>query len=312
MDAYRSLIGEGREDLRDQALVASWPRCLCGGIKEGTMPSRTQRDEDKLESRRSNLSQNRDRNEQSVLPKALASWDLPFGDAVVPYRSYYPGTQPDHLHAPYASSIHRAPTQPLIKLPQTVSESTGPIFSASLVSAATADLTRQHAGEPIGERIVVSGRVLDENGRPVRNTLVEVWQANACGRYRHDGDQHDAPLDANFTGAGRVVTDEMGYYQFKTIKPGSYPWRNHYNAWRPAHIHFSLLGPAFITRLVTQMYFPGDPLLPFDPIFNCTADEKARNRLISSFDWEKVVPDTNLAYKFDIVLRGRNETPFEV
>jgi protocatechuate 3,4-dioxygenase beta subunit len=174
-----------------------------------------------------------------------------------------------------------------------------------------ADLTRQHAGEPIGERILVSGRVLDENGKPVRNTLVEVWQANACGRYLHERDQHDAPLDPNFSGSGRVLTDDHGHYRFKTIKPGSYPWRNHHNAWRPAHIHFSLFGPAFVTRLVTQMYFPGDPLLPYDPIFNCTADEKARNRLISLFDWETVQPEYALAYKFDIVLRGREETPFE-
>jgi protocatechuate 3,4-dioxygenase beta subunit len=227
------------------------------------------------------------------------------------YRRYDPGTQPDHLHTPYESSLYRAPKQPLIRVPQTLGEVTGPRFSPSLVNAATADLTRRHAGEPIGERIFVSGRVLDECGRPVRNTLVEVWQANACGRYLHKADQHDAPLDSNFTGTGRVMTDQHGRYQFKTIKPGSYPWRNHYNAWRPAHIHFSLFGPAFATRLVTQMYFPGDPLLPFDPIFNCTADEKARTRLISAFDWDTVVPEYALAYKFDIVLRGRDETPFE-
>lgn len=230
---------------------------------------------------------------------------------VAVYRSYYPGTQPDHLHTPYASSVLRAPKQPLVRIPQTIGEVTGPTFSPSLVSAATADLTRQPGGEALGQRIVVSGRVLDENGTPVRHALVEVWQANSCGRYLHDGDRHDAPLDPNFTGTGRVMTDEHGRYQFETIKPGAYPWRNHYNAWRPAHIHFSLMGPAFVTRLVTQMYFPGDPLLPYDPIFNCTADEKARNRLISTFDWEKVRPEYALAYKWDIVLRGRNETPFE-
>ena len=248
---------------------------------------------------------NRDNKDKSATPGRQSQ------GPISEYRRYYPGTQPDHLHSMYASSIHRAPTQPLIRLPQTLSEVSGPRFSPSLVSAETADLSLQESGEAIGQRIWVSGRVLDENAKPVRNTLVEIWQANACGRYRHTGDQHDAPLDPNFTGAGRVMTDEHGHYQFKTIRPGSYPWRNHYNAWRPAHIHFSLLGPAFVTRLVTQMYFPGDPLLPYDPIFNCTADEKARNRLISSFDWELVVPEYALAYRFDIVLRGRNETPFE-
>jgi protocatechuate 3,4-dioxygenase, beta subunit len=227
------------------------------------------------------------------------------------YRLPYPGTQPDYLHPPYVSSINRAPKQPLIRLPQTVTEVTGPAFGPEFVDPRMADLTRQHAGEPIGERILVSGRVLDENGKPVRNTLIEIWQANACGRYLHKRDQHDAPLDPNFSGSGRVMTDDHGHYRIKTIKPGSYPWRNHHNAWRPAHIHFSLLGPAFVTRLVTQMYFPGDPLLPYDPIFNCTADEKARNRLISLFDWETVQPEYALAYKFDIVLRGRDETPFE-
>jgi protocatechuate 3,4-dioxygenase beta subunit len=227
------------------------------------------------------------------------------------YRSLYPGTQPEYLHRPYISSIDRAPEQPLIRLPQTITEITGPVFSPESVDPKMSDLTRQHAAEPIGERILVSGRVLDENGKPVSNTLVEIWQANACGRYLHKRDQHDAPLDPNFSGSGRVMTDDHGHYRFKTIKPGSYPWRNHHNAWRPAHIHFSLFGPAFVTRLVTQMYFPGDPLLPYDPIFNCTADEKARNRLISFFDWEKVQPEYALAYKFDIVLRGRDETPFE-
>jgi len=238
--------------------------------------------------------------------------DDPRMSPVAEYLRYYPGTQPDYLHAPYVSSIHRAPTQPMIKLPHMVGEVTGPRFSSALVNSSTADLTLQSTGEAIGQRIFVSGHVLDENSKPVRQTLIEVWQANACGRYRHKGDRHDAPLDPNFVGVGRVMTDEHGRYQFKTIKPGPYPWRNHYNAWRPAHIHFSLLGPAFATRLITQMYFPGDPLLPHDPIFNCTTDEKARNRLISTFDWEMVAPEYALAYNFDIILRGRNETPFEV
>jgi len=173
------------------------------------------------------------------------------------------------------------------------------------------DLTRQHSGEPLGERIIVSGRVLDENSRPVPHTLVEIWQANAAGRYLHNIDQHHAPLDPNFTGSGHAVTDSEGRYRFVTIRPGEYPWGNHHNAWRPAHIHFSLFGPAFATRLVTQMYFQGDPLIPFDPIFNCTEDEKARNRLISQFDWETTIPSQALGYRFDIVLSGRESTPME-
>jgi protocatechuate 3,4-dioxygenase beta subunit len=179
------------------------------------------------------------------------------------------------------------------------------------VTAKSTDLTKQCSGEPLGERIIVSGRVLDENSRPVANTLIEIWQANAAGRYHHEADQHDAPLDPNFVGCGHTVTDVEGHYRFMTIRPGEYPWRNHYNAWRPKHIHFSVFGPAFATRLVTQMYFPGDPLIPFDPIFNCTGDEGARNRLISAFDWENTIPDYALAYRFDVILRGRDATPME-
>ena len=230
---------------------------------------------------------------------------------VAAYRAPYPGTQPNHLHSPYVSSIKRAPTKPLVQIPYTLSEVTGPLFSSKIVAPKASDLTRQHSGEPLGERIIVSGRVLDENSRPLANTVVEIWQANAAGRYRHDVDQHDAPLDPNFTGCGQAVTDAEGHYRFVTIRPGEYPWRNHYNAWRPAHIHFSLFGPAFATRLVTQMYFPGDPLIPFDPIFNCTADEKARNRLISAFDWETTMPEHALGYRFDLILRGREATPME-
>jgi protocatechuate 3,4-dioxygenase beta subunit len=227
------------------------------------------------------------------------------------YRPIYPGTQPDHLHPPYVSSIKRSPTKPQIRIPYTLSEITGPLVGPEIVDPKACDLTRQHSGEPLGERIIVSGRVLDESARPVANTLVEIWQANAAGRYRHDVDQHDAPLDPNFTGCGQAVTNERGEYRFVTIRPGEYPWRNHYNAWRPKHIHFSLFGPSFSTRLVTQMYFPGDALIPFDPIFNCTADEKARNRLISIFDWETTIPDHALGYRFDIILRGREATPME-
>src|SRR5437773_5365295 len=177
-----------------------------------------------------------------------------------------------------------------------------------------ADRQRSHPpapGEPIGERIVVSGRVLDENGKAVPHSLVEVWQANSSGRYPHRTDQHDAPLDPNFSGAGRTMTDAEGRYRFVSIRPGEYPWRNHYNAWRPAHIHFSLFGPAFLTRMVTQMYFPGDPLLEYDPMYNSIADQQARIRLISVFDWENTVPEWALAYRFDIVLRGRDATPME-
>lgn len=227
------------------------------------------------------------------------------------YRRPMPGTQPDHLHSPYVSSIKRAPTRPLIYLPQTLSEITGPTFGPECVDAKACDLTHQPSGEALGERIVVSGRVMDEDGRPVRNTLVEVWQANAAGRYLHGIDQHHAPLDPNFTGCGHTMTDSEGRYRFVTIRPGEYPWGNHHNAWRPAHIHFSLFGPAFATRLVTQMYFPGDPLIPFDPIFNCTGDETARQRLISLFDWETTIPGTALGYKFDIILSGRESTPME-
>jgi protocatechuate 3,4-dioxygenase beta subunit len=207
--------------------------------------------------------------------------------------------------------VLRAPSRPLVLLPHTLSEVTGPVFGSGEVRPEEADLTRQHPGEPIGERIQVSGRVLDDGGRPVPGTLVELWQANAAGRYRHDNDQHPAPLDPNFTGCGRAITDGEGRYRFLTIRPGAYPWKNHPNAWRPAHIHLSLFGQAFASRLVTQMYFPGDPLLPFDPIFNCTADEKARWRLISSFDWETTTPDLSLGFRFDIVLRGREATPWE-
>jgi protocatechuate 3,4-dioxygenase beta subunit len=192
-----------------------------------------------------------------------------------------------------------------------LSEITGPVFGHSDIGENDNDLTRQHSGEPVGERIIVSGRVLDEDDRPVRNALLEIWQANAAGRYLHKVDQHDAPLDPNFTGCGRMLTDNDGRYRLVTIKPGAYPWQNHANAWRPAHIHFSVFGAGLLTRLVTQMYFPGDPLLPFDPIFNSIPDEKARTRLISNFDWNTTVPLQALGYSFDIVLRGRDATPTE-
>lgn len=230
---------------------------------------------------------------------------------IVPYRRPRPGGEPPYLHPPYASSVRRAPTRPLVLLPHTLSEVTGPVFGHRDVAATDVDLTAQHAGEPLGERIIVSGRVLDEGGRPVPHTLVEVWQANAAGRYRHVNDGHPAPLDPNFDGYGRAVTDGEGRYRFVSIRPGAYPWKNHPNAWRPAHVHFSLFGPAFTTRLVTQMYFPGDPLLPFDPIFNGIPDAGARARLVSAFDWESTVPEHALGFRFDLVLRGRDATPME-
>jgi protocatechuate 3,4-dioxygenase beta subunit len=211
----------------------------------------------------------------------------------------------------YVSTIKRAPTRPLIRLPHTLSEITGPVFGWNDIRKTDSDLTRQHSGEPIGERIIVSGRVLDEDGRAIPHTLVEIWQANAAGRYRHKVDQHHAPLDPNFTGCGRTLTDADGRYRFVTIRPGAYPWKNHENAWRPAHIHFSLFGPSFCTRLVTQMYFPGDPLLDRDPMYLSVPSEDSRRRLIADFDWKTTIPDEALGFQFNIVLRGREATPME-
>lgn len=218
---------------------------------------------------------------------------------------------PDYLYEPYRSTVTRAPRKPLIAIPETLSERTGPVFGHDAITESSSDLTRQHAGEPLGERIIISGRVLDERGRPVTNTLVEIWQTNAAGRYFHKKDQHHAPIDPNFTGGGRVLTDSDGNYRFTTIKPGAYPWQNHENAWRPAHIHFSIFGPSFGTRLITQMYFPGDPLLAYDPIFHSVREPSARERLIAQFDLGLTAPEWALGYRFDIVLRGHDATPFE-
>ncbi|MEZ5762948.1 MAG: protocatechuate 3,4-dioxygenase subunit beta [Xanthobacteraceae bacterium] len=215
---------------------------------------------------------------------------------------------PPFLYPDYKSTVRRAPVKPLIIVPHTLSELTGPVYGHDSLQPTDHDLTKQHAGEPIGERIIVHGRVMDENGRGVPDTLVEIWQANSSGRYTHVNDQHPAPLDPNFTGAGRVLTDAQGNYKFITVKPGAYPWPNGPNSWRPAHIHLSLFGTAFTSRLVTQMYFPGDPLIPLDPIAQ-SIPEFARSRLIASFDLEHTVPDWALAYRFDIVLRGREATP---
>jgi protocatechuate 3,4-dioxygenase, beta subunit len=230
---------------------------------------------------------------------------------ILPFRRDEPGEQPEHLYPGYESTRLRAPKRPLVILPHTLTEVTGPVYGHERIGPVDDDLTVQHDGEPLGERIIVHGRVLDGEGRPVRDSLVEIWQANAGGRYRHDGDQHPAPLDPNFSGAGRTVTDDEGRYRFITIKPGAYPWRNHPNAWRPAHIHFSLFGRAFSQRLVTQMYFPGDPLFFQDPIFHSVREPRARDRMICHFDLDETKPEWALAYHFDIVLRGPEATPME-
>jgi protocatechuate 3,4-dioxygenase, beta subunit len=220
-----------------------------------------------------------------------------------------PGTQPPYLYPDYASTVKRSPHRAPIRFEHTLSEVTGPVFADGWAGPDATDLTRQHKGAPLGERIIVEGRVLDEEGRPVAGTLIELWQCNAAGRYHHPVDQHDAPLDPNFTGAGQVVSGRDGSYRFLTIKPGAYPWRNSPNAWRPAHIHLGVFGPGFATRVVTQMYFPGDPLLAYDPIFQSTADAAARERLICSYDPALSEAEWALGYRFDLVLRGPGATP---
>lgn len=228
----------------------------------------------------------------------------------LPYRRDDPGAPPSLVPA-YRSTLLRAPKLPLVSIPATLTETTGPTAMWDrLMGPAVIDLTAQHAAPAQGQRIVVSGRVLDDDGRPVPDTVMEIWQANAAGRYVHSADTWDAPLDANFTGAGRVVTDTQGRYRFVTVRPGAYPWGNHHNAWRPGHIHLSLLGPAFATRLVTQMYFPDDPLIEIDPIANAVP-MPYRQRMVSRFDIATTVPNWALGYLFDVVLKGRSQTPFE-
>ncbi len=219
---------------------------------------------------------------------------------------------PPYLHESYQATILRAPRQPLVPVDPSLSELTAPVFGDGTLAVADADLTRLHVdgGEAIGQRIQVVGRVLDEDGRPIPNALIEIWQANAAGRYRHKSDQHEAPIDPNFTGAGRCLTNARGEYAFRSIHPGAYPWKNHHNAWRPSHIHFSVFGSAFVSRLVTQMYFPGDPLLPLDPILN-GVPEHARRLLVADYAHEVTTPGHSLGYRFDIVLRGPRETPME-
>lgn len=230
---------------------------------------------------------------------------------------YVPGYVRDHdTHPPldhpgYKSTRLRHPRRPLTLLPHMLTEITSPVLGQDRLGEHDHDLTRQHDGEPQGQRIIVHGQVRDSDGRPVPHSLVEVWQANAAGRYRHTGDNWPAPLDPNFTGVGRTLTDDRGHYRFVTVRPGAYPWKNHHNAWRPAHIHFSLFGRAFTQRLVTQMYFPDDPLFFQDPMWNSVPDPEARARMLASYDHDNTEPEWALAYRWDIVLRGREQTPFE-
>lgn len=219
---------------------------------------------------------------------------------------------PPRLFPDYTSTVLRAPAQSFIPIKKALRDFTRPVYGDFRPGEYDHDLTKNamRNGEPLGERIVVHGKVTDELGRPIPNTLVEIWQANAAGRYIHKVDQHAAPLDPNFLGAGRCITDAEGHYKFYTIKPGAYPWGNHYNAWRPNHIHFSLFGRNIASRLVTQMYFPGDPLLLYDPIY-LGVPVLSRERLISSFDLGLTEPNFALGYRFDLVLAGRHETPFE-
>ncbi len=216
---------------------------------------------------------------------------------------------PPFLVPDYKITHRRAPRQALIDLPAGPGELSGPRFDPSIVSTAEADLTKQSTGEPIGQRIIVAGQVRDGGGKPVRDSLIELWQCNAAGRYLHPIDQHDAPLDPHFSGVGRLLTDQNGCYRFVTIKPGAYPFNNHRNAWRPSHIHFSVFGECYAQRFVTQMYFPGDPLLQHDPIYNGVPVE-ARDRLISAFDLSLTVEGLALGFRFDLVLEGSESTPF--
>jgi protocatechuate 3,4-dioxygenase beta subunit len=220
----------------------------------------------------------------------------------------YGGVHPPYLHPEYRSTRLRSPDRPLILLPEELHDPTGPVYGDGPLAESDADLTRQHDGEPLGERIIVSGTVRDRDGRPVPESLIEIWQANAAGRYRHEVDGHPAPLDPNFSGAGRCLTDADGRYRFTTVKPGAYPWGNHPNAWRPAHIHFSVFGRMFTQRLVTQMYFPGDPLFEYDPIFNAVRDPTSRELLVARFDLARTEPNWALGYEWDVILRS---TPFE-
>jgi len=218
---------------------------------------------------------------------------------------------PAYDHAEYRSTSLRAPNQPLRPWPTAVDDPALPLLGDGRLGPLDHDLTRQHPGEPMGERITVTGRILDGHGQPVRRQLVEVWQANAAGRYIHKNDQWPGPLDPNFLGIGRTLTDAEGRYRFTTVRPGAYPWRNHPNAWRPAHIHFSLFGASQASRLVTQMYFPDDPVLSLDPITSSIPNDEARQRLMCAYDHTVTEPEWALGYRWDIVLTGTSATPFE-
>ena len=238
--------------------------------------------------------------------------DAEIADVATSYAAGAPTeTQPRLDYPPYRSSLLRHPTKDLQQVDPEGVELWAPVFSERDIDPLEADLTVQRGGTPIGERLVVTGRVVDGDGRPVRRQLVEVWQANAAGRYIHQRDQHPAPLDPHFAGVGRCLTDDDGAYRFTTIKPGPYPWRNHDNAWRPAHIHFSLFGSEFTQRLVTQMYFPGDPLFDLDPIYQSVVDPRARERLVARYDHDLTQPEWATGYRWDIVLTGTHRTPFE-
>jgi protocatechuate 3,4-dioxygenase beta subunit len=230
-------------------------------------------------------------------------------ETAVHFDELAPGSHPGLIYPPYKSTVKRGPSQPALRIHAPASLSTNLAPPRALLLPHDADLTVHGDGQPLGEKIVVTGRVTDQDGKPVRNSLLEIWQANASGRYRHKKDQHDAPLDPNFNGWGKMLTDDDGRYRFVTIKPGAYPWGNHDKAWRPAHIHFSLFGNVYAQRLVTQMYFPGDPLFDYDPIFQSIADTAARQRLVSRFSLDQTVGAEMLGYEFDIVLRGRDATP---
>ncbi len=221
--------------------------------------------------------------------------------------------QPPGLSQNYKTSVTRSPQYALLSLKNSLSEITGPVFSHNDVDALDNDLIKNysHGGDPIGERIILHGRVLDENARPVPNTLVEIWQANAGGRYRHKKDTYLAPIDPNFGGCGRTLTDADGYYYFRTVKPGAYPWRNWVNNWRPAHIHVSVFGAAFAQRLITQLYFEGDPLIAKCPIVQTVPDAGAIDQMVAKLDMNATIPLDSIAYRFDIVLRGRRSTLFE-
>jgi protocatechuate 3,4-dioxygenase beta subunit len=230
-------------------------------------------------------------------------------------KSLSEGSSEEHFpkleFSPYRSSIFRHPTKDLVMTDPETIELLSPVFGHTDVASLESDLTRQERGEPIGERIIVTGRLLDGDGRPVRRQLIEIWQANSAGRYIHKRDRHPAPIDPFFSGMGRTITDDQGNYRFVTIKPGPYPWKNHHNAWRPAHIHFSVFGDEFTQRIVTQMYFPGDPLFALDPIYQSIRDQKARDRLVANYDHQVTEHEWATGYNWDIVLSGSNRTWFE-